>query len=168
MLIDAVALSKHRDKIKVTFAGCGPLSDYLHKRVKRKKINAEFGFFSRDELVKKLNESYLYVHAAKVEAEGIGCLEAIACGTVPIMCNSPKSATKDYALCPQSLFALGKPKDLAAKIDWWIEHPAERAEWSKKYADFAVKDFGQTHCMQEMERMFVETVERFGKNAPKD
>lgn len=167
-LIDAVALSKHRDKIKVTFAGCGPLSDYLHKRVKRKKINAEFGFFSRDELVKKLNESYLYVHAAKVEAEGIGCLEAIACGTVPIMCNSPKSATKDYALCPQSLFALGKPKDLAAKIDWWIEHPAERAEWSKKYADFAVKDFGQTHCMQEMERMFVETVERFGKNAPKD
>ncbi len=167
-LIDAVALSKHRDKIKVTFAGCGPLSDYLHKRVKRKKINAEFGFFSRDELVKKLNESYLYVHAAKVEAEGIGCLEAIACGTVPIMCNSPKSATKDYALCPQSLFAIGKPKDLAAKIDWWIEHPAERAEWSKKYADFAVKDFGQTHCMQEMERMFVETVERFGKNAPKD
>ena len=167
-LIDAVALSKYRDKIKVTFAGCGPLSDYLHKRVKRKKINAEFGFFSRDELVKKLNESYLYVHAAKVEAEGIGCLEAIACGTVPIMCNSPKSATKDYALCPQSLFAVGKPKDLAAKIDWWIEHPAERAEWSRKYADFAVKDFGQTHCMQEMERMFVETVERFGKNAPKN
>lgn len=163
VLIDAVSKSKYRDKIKITFAGAGPLSDYLHKRVKRKNVNAEFEFFSRDELVKRLNSSYLYVHAAKVEAEGIGCLEAMACGTVPIMCNSPKSATKDYALCPQSLFKLGKPKDLAEKIDWWIEHPDERAEWSKKYAEFAVKDFDQTHCMKEMERMFVETVERFGK-----
>ena len=164
-LIDAVSRSKYRDKIKITFAGSGPLSDYLHKRVARRKVNAEFRFFSRDELVEKLNESYLYVHAATVEAEGIGCLEAIACGTVPIMCNSPKSATKDYALCPESLFAPGKPKDLAAKIDWWIEHPEKRAEWSKKYAALAVDDFGQTQCMDKMERMFVETVERFGKKS---
>lgn len=164
-LIDAVSRSKYRDKIKITFAGSGPLSEYLHKRVARRKVNAEFRFFSRDELVEKLNESYLYVHAATVEAEGIGCLEAIACGTVPIMCNSPKSATKDYALCPESLFAPGKPKDLAAKIDWWIEHPEKRAEWSKKYAALAVDDFGQTQCMDKMERMFVETVERFGKKS---
>lgn len=81
------------------------------------------------------------------------------------MCNSPKSATKDYALCPESLFAPGKPKDLAAKIDWWIEHPEKRAEWSKKYAALAVDDFGQTQCMDKMERMFVETVERFGKKS---
>ena len=162
-LIDAVSRSKYRDKIKLTFAGGGPLADYLRKRVKRKKVSAEFEFFSRDELVKRLNESYLYVHAATVEAEGIGCLEAMACGTVPIMCNSPKSATKDYALCPESLFAPGKPKDLAAKIDWWIEHPEARAEWSKKYAEFAAEDFGQTLCMKKMENMFLETIERFGK-----
>lgn len=167
-LIDAVALSKHRDKIKVTFAGCGPLSDYLHKRVKRKKINAEFGFFSRDELVKKLNESYLYVHAAKVEAEGIGCLEAIACGTVPIMCNSPKSATKDYALCPQSLFALGKPKDLAAKIDWWIEHPAERAERLNEFSNGILTEvsmpffsFGRNaRCLSGRERRAAEAIKQ--------
>lgn len=168
VLIDAVALSKHRDKIKVTFAGCGPLSDYLHKRVKRKKINAEFGFFSRDELVKKLNESYLYVHAAKVEAEGIGCLEAIACGTVPIMCNSPKSATKDYALCPQSLFALGKPKDLAAKIDWWIEHPAERAERLNEFSNGILTEvsmpffsFGRNaRCLSGRERRAAEAIKQ--------
>lgn len=44
VLIDAVALSKHRDKIKVTFAGCGPLSDYLHKRVKRKRSTPNSAF----------------------------------------------------------------------------------------------------------------------------
>ncbi len=163
ILIDAVAKSKYKTKIKVTFAGDGPLSEFLHRRVEKRKIDAEFGFFSRDDLVDRLNASDLYVHAANVEAEGIGCLEAMACGVVPVMCDSPKSATKDYALCPQSLFKNGSAADLAAKIDWWIEHADEREEWSGKYAAFSAENFSQTECMRKMERMFVETATAFGK-----
>ncbi|MGN1094433.1 MAG: glycosyltransferase, partial [Candidatus Neoclostridium sp.] len=98
-----------------------------------------------------------------IEAEGIGCLEAIACGLVPIICNSERCATKSYALCPESTFENGNPDDLAGKIDGWIEHPEKRAEYSEKYVAFASEDLRQESCMKKMEKMLYETAERFKK-----
>lgn len=163
VLIEGVAKSVYKDKIKLILAGDGPLKENLAKQIEETGINAEMNFFSRDDMVKLLNQAYLYVHAAEIEAEGISCLEAIACGTVPIICNSDKCATKSYALCPESLFEKGNPEDLANKIDWWIDHPEKRAEYSKKYADFAGEDLRQEKCMKKMEKMLIETAEKFKK-----
>ncbi len=99
----------------------------------------------------------LYVHAAEYEAEGIGCLEAIACGTVPVINDSPKSATRFYALDEKSLFNYNDAEDLARKIDWWIEHPEKKREYAKKYAAMAREKFDRGVCMKRMEQMLIET-----------
>ena len=103
------------------------------------------------------NSADLYVHAAEYEAEGIGCLEALACGVVPVINDAPKSATKYYAIDEKSLFKCNDSDDLAAKIDWWIEHPEIKAEYSEKYARMSDEKFRRSVCMKRMEEMLSET-----------
>ena len=64
-------------------------------------------FFPKAELLDILAMSDLYVHAADVEIEAISCMEAFASGLVPIIANSPKSATPQFALDDRSLFRAG-------------------------------------------------------------
>lgn len=157
VLIKAVELSKYKDKIQLIFAGTGPLKEKLEKQCENLPVKPVFAFFTREEMAKTDNSAYLYVHAAEIEAEGIGCLEAIACGVVPIISDSKKSATKNYAIDEKSLFRCNDPQDLASKIDWWIEHSDERAKYSKKYIEMAQDKFDHEKCMHEMERMLIET-----------
>ena len=156
-LIAAAGLSRHKDKIKLILAGDGPLKETLKKQAQELPVPPEFRFFSREEMVTVDNSADLYVHAAEYEAEGIGCLEALACGIVPIISDSPKSATKYYALDEKSLFKCNDAKDLAEKIDWWIEHPKEKEEYSAKYAEISREKFDHSACMQAMEDMLLKT-----------
>lgn len=165
VLIAAVDKSKYRDKIQLILAGEGPLKETLVKQAERLPVKPVFGFFSREEMVTVDNSADLYVHAAEYEAEGIGCLEAIACGVVPIICNSERSATRFYALDDRSLFKRGSPADLAGKIDWWIEHPRERAEYSERYARLSREKFDHEACMEAMEKMLAETADLRKKTA---
>lgn len=157
-LIDAVKLSAYADKIQLVFAGSGPLKEKLRKRAAVLPVPGIFGFYTRNELVDVLNKSYLYIHTAQIEAEGISCLEAIACGVVPIISDSEKCATKAYALTERNLFRFGDARDLACKIDWWIEHAADHKRYGKYYADYAKENFNQAKCMAKMEKMLLQTV----------
>lgn len=157
VLIAGVAKSKYKDKIRLTLAGGGPLEEKLKSQAEILPIQPRFGFFTRSEMVELDRKADLYVHAAEYEAEGIGCLEAIACGTVPVINNAPKSATRFYALDDKSLFDYNDSDDLARKIDWWIEHPEVKKEYEKKYAAMAREKFDRGVCMKKMERMLIET-----------
>ena len=110
-----------------------------------------------------LRHSYLYVHAAEIEAEGISCLEAITCGVVPIINDSSRCATKSYALTPENTFVDNDSDDLAAKIDWWIEHRPEYLDVRQRYIQMAGDNFARSKCMERMEQMLLETAEKFGK-----
>lgn len=159
VLIDAVDLSKHRDNIQLIFAGAGPKDEFLKKYSKKLPVYPRFEFFSREDMVKTVNSSDLYVHPAEIEAEGIACLEAIACGLVPVISNSPRCATKAYAIDEKNLFQYDSPENLAEKIDWWIEHPEEKELCRREYLEYAGRLFNQEACMDRMERMLVETAE---------
>ena len=156
VLIDGVGLSRHRDEIQLVFAGSGPLEGKLKKyALKRLPVQPVFGFFPRGEMAQVVGCADLYVHPARFEAEGIACLEAMRGGKVIISSDSPKSATRFFALTNESLFSSGDAKSLAEKIDWWIEHPVKRAEYSELYARYAANyDFDD--CMDRMEEMFYE------------
>lgn len=158
LLIDAVDLSKHRGEIQLIFAGCGPQEESIVKRSAKLPNKPVLKFFSREEMVKVLNYSDLYVHPAEIELEAIACLEAISCGLVPVINDSPRSATRYFAQSDKNLFKYNDPKDLAAKIDWWIEHPAERESCSRSYLGYSER-FNFDHCMDEMERMIIENAE---------
>ena len=155
ILIDAVAKSKYKDNIQLVFAGQGPIERSLRKEVKKVGIIPPLmSFYSRDELVNIINQCDLYVHPAEIEIEAISCLEAITCGLVPVISDSPRSATNRFALDERNLFKNNNPEDLAKKIDYWIEHPKEKEECSKAYGDYT-KQFDQTYCMEKMREMLM-------------
>lgn len=157
ILINAVAKSKYANDIQLVFAGKGPKAKYYEKLGKKLKNPPSFGFYSQAELIKLLQSSDLYVHPADVEIEAISCLEALATGLVPVISNSPASATKQFALDERSLFKYGNSDDLARKIDYWIENKEERQKQSTAYANYA-QTFNINNCITKMENMFEEAI----------
>lgn len=157
VLIDAVNLSKYRNAIQLVFAGIGPLRDKLEKRGQKLPNPPEFRFFSRQDLIQQLNMADLYVHPAEIEIEAISCLEAIACGLVPVIANSPRSATRYFAIDERNLFHNKDAKDLAKRIDYWIEHPEQKKEIAERYKGF-VEQHEYEHCMDCMEQMLYDAV----------
>ena len=158
VLIDAVSKSKYKSKIQLVFAGCGPLENKLRKYSMRKlPIQPIFKFFDRDAMVKTLNYSDLYVHPAEIEIEAIACLEAIACGVVPVIANSKRCATKAFAMDEKNLFKNNSSKDLKEKIDYWLDNPEEKKKRSEEYLGYASK-FDQDICMDRMEEMLKDVI----------
>ncbi len=133
LLVEAVKQSKYHDKLQIIFAGNGPRKKELQKLCKNLKNPPIFGFYTQDELLRLYNSCDLYIHAADVEVEGLSCMEAIACGAVPVISDSELSATHFFALHPRNIFRAGEAGSLAEQIDYWIEHPEEKASLSLDY-----------------------------------
>jgi glycosyltransferase involved in cell wall biosynthesis len=159
VLIRAAGESRYRERIQLVLAGTGPLRPQLEELGRSLPNPPVLRFFGREELLAAINSADLYVHAAEVEIEAISCLEAISCGLVPVISDSPRSATRYFALGPRNLFACNDPVDLAARIHYWMEHPEEKAACSRDYVGYAQR-FEQGACMDAMERMIAETAER--------
>lgn len=51
-----------------------------------------------------------------------------------MIAKGPYTAAWRFALDDRSIFPVFDAKALAAKIDWWIEHPEERLRMGKEYA----------------------------------
>lgn len=167
LLIKATAKSKHRDDIKLVFAGAGPYENSLKKLSAKYGTDAEFRLFPRDELLSLLHGADLYVHTAIIEIEAIACLEAIVSGLIPVINNSPRSATKAFALDGINLFKLNDTNDLAAKIDFWYEHPELIKEYKARYKSI-IANFDQKECMHKMEEMLLSAIEMKKNQAKTD
>lgn len=157
VLIDAVKRSKYRDKIQLELAGQGPLHDALVKRAKDLPNPVHMEFYDVDSLRDLIARCDLYVHAADAEIEAMSCMEAFSSGLVPIIADSPQSATPQFALDERSLFKAGDPDDLAAKIDWWIEHPKERSEMEHAYSELG-KQYALDACVDRFEEMLAQEI----------
>ena len=164
-LIKAMRHSAHAHEIALHFAGNGPKAKKIMKAAQRLVKDGVvthapvFGFYSAEELRALARTSYLYVHCARTEVEGLSCLEAIQQGTVPIIAQSKLSATHQFALDERSLFPVNDAKALAEKIDWWIEHPAERKAMSKRYAESA-KRYDISESTRQIITMYEEALQR--------
>lgn len=85
----------------------------------------------------------------------MSCMEAFSSGLVPIIADSRQSATPQFALDEHSLFKAGDADDLAAKIDWWIEHPEFRVEMEKAYSISGEK-YALDACVGQFEAMLAQ------------
>lgn len=160
LLIKAVLKSKYKNLIQLHFAGTGTVEKYYRRLGKRLPHEPVFGYYNRAQLLDVLHHTHLYVHASDMESEAIGCIEAFATGLVPVIANSRLSATKQFALCEKSLFKEGDAADLAARIDWWIEHPEERQKMEIKYAQSA-ENYRLSTCVHKFEKMLVDAIEYY-------
>ena len=158
VIINAVPFSKYADRIQLVFAGKGPKYDEYVELGKQLKNPPQFVFLSKPELIDLLLHTDLYVHASDMESEAISCIEAFATGLVPVITNSEDSATPQFALDGRSLFAPGRPKDLARAIDWWFDHPDEKAKMEREYAE-AAKNYDIDTSVRLCEQMFREAIE---------
>ena len=148
VIINAVPFSKYADRIQLVFAGKGPKYDEYVELGKQLKNPPQFVFLSKPELIDLLLHTDLYVHASDMESEAISCIEAFATGLVPVIANSEDSATPQFA----------RPKDLARAIDWWLDHPDEKAKMEREYAE-AAKKYDIDTSVRLCEQMFREAIE---------
>ena len=159
IIIQAISKSKYKDKIHLTLCGKGPNEKKLRK-LSDKYLNGSvsFEFLPKEKLIQRLQHSDLYIHSALAEIESISCIEAIACGIVPLIADSKRSAATQFTLDERSLFSSNSTDDLAEKIDYWIEHSEERIEMSDKYAEYA-KKFSLDYSIIAIEKMFTRAIE---------
>lgn len=153
VLIAAVARSKFKNSIHLTLLGNGPTKKRLERQAKEMQVDCTFDFLPKEKLIEKLQSCDLYVHTSTVEIEAIACLEAIACGLVPIISNSHLSATPQFALDERSLFKNDDICELAQKIDYWLENESERKKMGAAYAASAQK-FTLENSLILAEKMF--------------
>lgn len=146
-LIKAIKHSKYKNRIQLILAGQGIKEVYYKIISMDLPIAPVFKLCSREEILNVINYSDLYVHTAEIELEGISCLEAISCGKLTIVSDSKLSATKDFAVDKKCVFKNRSPKSLAKVIDYWIEHPEEKADYEKKYL-LSASVFEQKECMR--------------------
>lgn len=166
VLIKAVALSAYKDDIRLTLLGNGPKKKKLKKLANKLGVDVCFDFLPKDKLIERLHGSDLYVHAATVEIEAIAAIEAVACGLVPVIADSPLSATPQFALDDRSKFTDNDEYDLAKKIDYWYSHDEERRLMSGVYANFA-KSYSLEISLEKAERMFNDQIMEHKRNATK-
>lgn len=152
-LLKAIRYSAYKNVIQLILAGQGAKAKAYKKLAAALPVPPVFALFSREEMPDIINYSDLYVHPAIIELEGISCLEAIACGKLTIVSDSELSATKGFAADDKCIFKSKNPKDLARVIDYWIEHPMEKAECENKYLQSSSK-IDQTACMEQMLNFF--------------
>ena len=159
VLIKAVRFSKYKDDIQLFFAGVGP-SKEKYEKLGRKlpRPPVFFSYKTSREILDRIAQTDLYVHASNVESEALACMEAFASGLVPVIADAPKSATRYFALDERSLFKAEDPRDLAAKIDWWIEHPDERREMGMRYAESA-KQYSIESSISKIEELYQQIIE---------
>lgn len=139
-ILRALRHSAHARSIQLTFAGRGPTEHSLRasaRRLLRRGVIAHpvrFAFMSADELAREASSCDLYVHAARIEVEGLSALEVLRHGVVPIIARGPLTATSQFALSEDSVFEAGDARTLARAIDIWIDRgPVGRQREARRY-----------------------------------
>lgn len=140
-LMEAMRYSRYADRIQLYFAGLGPKEKSIRKQAHRLyeegilRYDPVVRYHTREELRELAAKADLYIHCATVEVEGLSALEAIQQAVTPIFADGDLTATAQFALDERSVFHTKDARALASCIDYWLDHPEERAEMGWKYAE---------------------------------
>ena len=157
-LIRAVGACKYAADIQLILAGRGPLEEEYKKLGEALPNPPIMRFYSQDDLRRDIRLADLYVHCANVEIEGMGCMEAFAQGTVPVIADSELSSTSEYALTDQNKYIAGDPEDLVSKIEYWYENRDSLYSVGCEYIELA-RSLSIDISAQKVIRMMKEAVE---------
>jgi len=159
VIIDAVARSRHRDRIELVIAGAGPLREQLEQRARARGLRVEFGYVSGERLAQLYADAHLFVHASEVELEGMAVLEAMGAGLPALLADAPDSASRAFAAGPEFRFRAGDPADLAAHIDALVENPGLLGSGARCSIERARQhDFA--HSTRSLEQVYASVIRR--------
>ena len=159
LVIRAIKQSKYSDKIQLVVTGKGPLLEELQKLGDTLPNPAQFTYISQDELIRLFNNAQLFVHASEIELEGMAVMEAIGCGLPALIANSNTSASNQFALNEQFLFAAGNVEQLTARINYWYENPEKLKAARRNYLKKA-EQYSFSACAQQTEALYYRALEQ--------
>ena len=162
-LINAMKHCTHAKDVQLVFAGRGPQAEKMQRKAQKLYDDGIlayppiFGFYNRDELRKLAAKAYLAIHCATVEVEGLSIMEAMQQGAIPIIAKGPITGTYQFALDERSCFAQKDARELAKKIDWWLDHPAEMESMRNAYVA-EMETYSINNSIQELRKMFQDAI----------
>ncbi len=162
VLLQALAYSRYSHNIDLYLAGRGPLEPDLHKLATPLAAQVHIAFVPHNEVIALLDRADIYVHCALVEIEGLAALEAMARGCMPILARSEHSSTWRYSLDSRNVFNARNPRQLAALIDYWLEHPLQKTELSVRYSSLAHR-LDMKHSIDAIEGLLLQTLRNYRK-----
>lgn len=155
-LIKAVSMSRHAGDIQLVIAGTGPLKQYLkfragrllarkaRYRIPQARRYARFVAFGR--FVRALFDCR---HRIGERDRGDGVRIGAGDRRVRTVGGQPVRADRRVVVPRAGRGPAGR------RIDWWIAHQAERAEWGEKYAEYTKAHYSveaSVHKFVDMER----------------
>ena len=123
VIIEAMAHSRYRDRLRLVLAGAGPEHERLQALAGKAGVHAEVGYVSNERMAALLREAHVFVHASEVELEGMAVLEAMAAGLPVLVADATESAARNLQPDRALRFRAGDPRDLAARLDGLVEQP---------------------------------------------
>ena len=142
LLLAFALVERELKKVRLLIVGSGPQKKELLNLAKELKILNKIQFLEnlpRQQLIKKIKESHLFVLPSAVEGFGISTIESAAAGVPYVVSDIPvfREVTKNGK--GGLLFNLGSPKDLAAKIKRLLQQDVlykKKIEDAKELATF--------------------------------
>jgi glycosyltransferase involved in cell wall biosynthesis len=163
----ALRISRHSADIQLILAGKGPLEEKYKAMGQTLPQPPIMRFYAQEVLLQEIRRADLYVHCANVEIEGMGCMEAFAQGTVPLIADSELSSTSAYAITEKSRYQAGNAEELAGKIDFWFEHQDELPEMGQRYIDLA-RTLTIEASAKKVRQMMLEAIQEKRQAAPQE
>ncbi len=164
-LLEAMKYSRHAHDIQLVFAGRGPQEKKTRRKAARlykKGIlahNPTFEFMKRDQLRQLGAKADLFIHCALAEVEGLSIMEAMQQGGVPVIATGPITGACQFALDDRSLFHQHDARELARKIDWWLDHPQELEEARNAYIE-SMKEYEISNSARALLQMFHKSINK--------
>ena len=149
LLIDAIANSRHREKIQLQLVGAGPNEVELNTQITKAGINATVETVSDAELLLRYQLADLFVHCGMIELEGMSVAEAMAASNAVVVSDSEASAAGMFAISESAKFKSGDVNDLTEKLDYWIENPDARIEAGKLNRNF-IQGYRHEACIEKL------------------
>ena len=113
-----------------------------------------FAFMGVEEMARASRQADLYVHSARIEVEGLGALEVLRHGVVPVLARGSLTATSQFALSAESVFEAGDARSLACAIDAWVDRGSEgRRVEAARYRRVGTQ-YDIRSCVGELERVY--------------
>jgi len=163
-LLEAMKHSSHAQNIQLIFAGRGPKEKIIRQSARQLyadgvlKYEPVFEFLDRDGLRNLAAKADLAIHCATVEVEGLSIMEAMQQGAVPIIAQGPITGTYQFALDERSRFHQKDARELAGKIDWWLDNPTELEAMREAYVN-EMKNYSIDLSVRELMKMFRDACE---------
>jgi len=115
----------------------------------------EFGWIKDDVFMDVYNASDLFLMPSTVETFGMMAIEAMSCGTIPIVLNS--TALPEVVNAPECGVSTARDKEKYLNaVQYYMDNDKERELRAKKCLEFAIKNYSKDRYIEKLIKIYEE------------